>query len=349
MLGSQAQLCAAFFHTERCYEAEAAADAPVLCLAPSRGSAASGVGSAGGDVRSAPVTCERQPTTVLVALLQRVQRDGEDPEPPLYECRYTNCFRGSVADTLHAEQAMMADAALLKLLRAQPESADPALVLTMYLTQQPCHFASGRVENARVTGQTSCTHALIEWRRRERLVERGVDLAIRVSRLFRAQWTDDSAHQDQQSLAVYGGRAGRARDGLRLLMRAPGVSVSMLNADDWRLLLGLCDGATQRSQLTLYRHEHSRLPDGWAEMEDADEQRAAFESAWVDKAVGTEVVVAARVAADTYYAELLNGLQHTPFESDRGRGAGGRAQQSGPRESGSASARSSRSRAKRTK
>ena len=40
---------------------------------------------------------------------------------------------------------------LLKLLRAQPEGSEAALVLTLFLTQQPCHFASGRVENARVT------------------------------------------------------------------------------------------------------------------------------------------------------------------------------------------------------
>ena len=95
----------------------------------------------------------------------------------MYECRYTNCFRGSVSTTQHAEQVMMSDDELATHLRAEPvqsqcrvqsdESVErPRLELTMYLTQQPCHFASGRVENASVTGTTSCTLELLQWMER---------------------------------------------------------------------------------------------------------------------------------------------------------------------------------------
>jgi len=69
--------------------------------------------------------------------------------------------------------------------------------MTLLMTQQPCHFASGRVENAHATGKTSCTLRLLRWCKRERLAARGIDLSIRIARVFRAAWTDEAAHRDE--------------------------------------------------------------------------------------------------------------------------------------------------------
>ena len=104
LLGSPAYLCAGYFHTDRCFEAESADEASgTFCLAPPPPPPERFL--------NAPLVCERKPNTILML---RVQSAAEE----MYLCRYTNCFRG-YANSLHAEQFMMEDPELLRLLRAQ--------------------------------------------------------------------------------------------------------------------------------------------------------------------------------------------------------------------------------------
>jgi hypothetical protein len=104
LLGSPAHLCAGYFHTDRCFEAESADEASgTFCLAPPPPPPERFL--------NAPLVCERKPNTILML---RVQSAAEE----MYLCRYTNCFRG-YANSLHAEQFMMEDPELLRLLRAQ--------------------------------------------------------------------------------------------------------------------------------------------------------------------------------------------------------------------------------------
>ena len=46
---------------------------------------------------------------------------------------------------------------------------------------------------------------------------------------------------------MFGTRSARARDGLRLLMRAPRIEVAMLTCEDWQWLLSHCDEREVRS------------------------------------------------------------------------------------------------------
>ena len=146
LLGAHHQLCAGFFHTHA--SSEAANDE--LCLDP---------------------TCclKSRPNVVLVVRLERVARDGGE-RMDVYVARYTNCMavlpRGG-RQGVHAEQFMIDDAVLQRHLRAEPlelapdgdavkdasRGRDGKLCLTLYLTQQPCHFSSGRVENAHATAR----------------------------------------------------------------------------------------------------------------------------------------------------------------------------------------------------
>jgi hypothetical protein len=249
LLGDHAQLCAAFFHTH----ASSEAGNDELCLDPTR--------------------CVRKPNVVLVARLERVLAD--ESSEPLYTCRYTNCMarqpRGG-RQAVHAEQFMLDDARLHALLRAEPLAAAegpsdgggehgettkeqprkrprqrPHLRLTLLLTQQPCHFSSGRVENAHATAKTSCSIRLIEWLQRERLHERRVELCIKLSRIFRAHWTDDAVHTTEAERVVFSGRASAAREGLVLLMQA-GWRIEMLSPEDWNFLIGLSDPYVGRGE-----------------------------------------------------------------------------------------------------
>ena len=96
-------------------------------------------------------------------------------------------------------------------------------------------------------------------------------MLMQVARLFRAHWTDDSAHRDSDELEVFGGRSARARDGLRLLMRTPRMRVEMLSGDDWGFLFRHCDSASVRT-LQAYRHDLDALPADWKEIEDHDQR-----------------------------------------------------------------------------
>ena len=253
LLGDHAQLCAAFFHTH----ASSEAGNDELCLDPTR--------------------CVRKPNVVLIARLERVLADASSE--PLYTCRYTNCMarqpRGG-RQAVHAEQFMLDDARLHALLRAEPLAAAegasdgggercgehgerpkeqprqrprqrPHLRLTLLLTQQPCHFSSGRVENAHATAKTSCSIRLIEWLQRERLHERRVELNIKLSRIFRAHWTDDAVHTTEAERVVFSGRASAAREGLVLLMQA-GWRIEMLSPEDWTFLIGHSDPYVGRGE-----------------------------------------------------------------------------------------------------
>ena len=51
------------------------------------------------------------------------------------------------------------------MLRKHLDSAAAGTRLVLYMTQQPCHLSSGRVENKQSTGQTSCTTKVINWQR----------------------------------------------------------------------------------------------------------------------------------------------------------------------------------------
>lgn len=204
LIGHHGQFCGGFYHTAPSAEA----GNPALCV---------GEG------------CIKSPTCVLVVRVT-VNENIE------YIARYTNCYRG-YENSVHAEQFMMADEALKKVL----EQDDTKLKqVDMFITQQPCHHSSGRVENKHVSGNTSCTNRLLEWSRNY-LCERNVSLMIKLSRIFRAHWEDDDVHETAEDAEVFGSRAKMAKEGLILLMNETNINVEMLNEKDWHFLLSLSD------------------------------------------------------------------------------------------------------------
>ena len=110
----------------------------------------------------------------------------------------------------------------------------------MFITQQPCHFSSGREENRDVTANTSCTLRMLRWCR-EALAPARVALVIKLSRIFRATWEDATYFEDADKLEVFGSRSQNAKRGLEMLVNEPGVRVTMFDTDDWAFLLSLCD------------------------------------------------------------------------------------------------------------
>jgi hypothetical protein len=131
---------------------------------------------------------------------------------------------------------MIADPILQELLGKDNEPKQ----LTMFITQQPCHHSSGRVENKEVSANTSCTNRVLEWSHTT-LQAQNVHVVIKLSRIFRAHWEDEDVHETAEDAQVFGSRAKMAKEGLLLLMNEPNIEVEMLNLDDWHFLLSMSD------------------------------------------------------------------------------------------------------------
>jgi hypothetical protein len=48
----------------------------------------------------------------------------------------------------------------------------------------------------------------------------GIELSVKLSRVFRAHWEDESVHTNQDEAAVFGDRAAMAREGLSMVRPA---------------------------------------------------------------------------------------------------------------------------------
>lgn len=92
-----------------------------------------------------------------------------------------------------------------------------------------------------MSANTSCTNRILKWSH-EYLQSKNVELVIKLSRIFRAHWEDESVHETTEDAEVFGSRAKMAKEGLMLLMREPHIRVTMIDRwEDWIFLLSLSD------------------------------------------------------------------------------------------------------------
>lgn len=235
LIASEAELCDGFFHIKETPEAGIRA---VFCL-------------------QSPMHCCSGKTTCLVARL--VDAQGED-----CFCRmYRNAAQSSCA-----EGFMIQDMDLLQAAAEASAAGRGPLSLSLYLTQQPCHYSSSNDSN-------SCTENLIRWRR-EQLVPRGVDrLRIAATYPYRTHWDErcmseedlarlgrrqwgPSQHgrgrrgsmrggQEDRQASIHRARAllANAREGTRRLVSAEaaanGVTLDAFSEEDWTFILSLAE------------------------------------------------------------------------------------------------------------
>ena len=262
LLGGLAQFCAAFYHANS-WEADVR-----LCLHEQRpdvlvrlqptGDAASPA-LASLHVRCGPSSGDREVIKDLpfsrccksqVAIVARLVGAGGDE---LYVARYANCLRGRSEDNTHAEEFLLADAALADAIARAAAGAR----LELLMTYQPCHHSGGRLRpvdappaaaapppGARAASKhpTSCSVRLLEWCEAE-LRPRGVALVLAMADLYKVLWEDDR-HPSEAERVVYSAKRTYGRDGMRMLLAA-GVAMRAFDDDDWAFLVSLCDGAVR--------------------------------------------------------------------------------------------------------
>ena len=262
LLGGLAQFCAAFYHANS-WEADVR-----LCLHeqrpdvlvrlqptgdaayPSRAALHVRCGPSSGDrevIKDLPFSrcCKSQ-----VAIVARLVGAGGDE---LYVARYANCLRGRSEDNTHAEEFLLADAALADAIARAAAGAR----LELLMTYQPCHHSGGRLRpvdappaaaapppGARAASKhpTSCSVRLLEWCEAE-LRPRGVALVLAMADLYKVLWEDDR-HPSEAERVVYSAKRTYGRDGMRMLLAA-GVAMRAFDDDDWAFLVSLCDGAVR--------------------------------------------------------------------------------------------------------
>ena len=262
LLGGLAQFCAAFYHANS-WEADVRLclheqQPDVLVRLQPTGDAASPARAAL-HVRCGPSSGDREVIKDLpfsrccksqVAIVARLVGAGGDE---LYVARYANCLRGRSEDNTHAEEFLLADAALVDAIARAAAGAR----LELLMTYQPCHHSGGRLRpvdappaavapppGARAASKhpTSCSVRLLEWCESE-LRPRGVALVLAMADLYKVLWEDDR-HPSEAERVVYSAKRTYGRDGMRMLLAA-GVAMRAFDDDDWAFLVSLCDGAVR--------------------------------------------------------------------------------------------------------
>ena len=204
LLGTTAQLCSSFFHTTN------------ICLHPA--------------------ACIRTPTTVLVVRVTNLNPNANSPVPP-FVARYTSCYRG-YSNSIHAEQFLMQDQTLTSLLSTSSN------IIDIYITQQPCHFSTGRFATRKISGKTSCTNLLLSWFQAINAnTTNSSILNIWTANLFRAHKIESTAAKlSTKEATVYRQRATNAKNGLELLMnKEKNIHIRMIDRDGWDFLFSLTD------------------------------------------------------------------------------------------------------------
>ena len=228
LLGSVGQLCSGFFHHEAATTATNT-HRRTLCLDP--------------------IHCIRAPTTVVVVKVSSVASSTD------FVARYHSCWRG-YSNSIHAEQFLINDARLSSRLREEPNST-----VDLYMTQQPCHYSTGRYMNRKVTGKTSCTERILKWWMKHQedvgkssssssssssstaattTTTTSTVLNVWLANVFRAYDTETTiSNLSAKEANVFRERSNNSCEGLLQLLATRNVNVEMIDAKGWNFLFGL--------------------------------------------------------------------------------------------------------------
>lgn len=125
------------------------------------------------------------------------------------------------AKTVHAEECFLLDPEWKNLTDQE---------LTLYLTFQPCHLS----DQAR-----SCVDMILAWKK----LHPNVRLTIKCTGLYRAHWTEQKLYQSDKDFKHYSPKAESARQGIKILLTTPNITVQSMSKLDWNNLIvwhGLC-------------------------------------------------------------------------------------------------------------
>lgn len=149
---------------------------------------------------------------------------------------YKNIFMGSTEENIHVEDLIVADKELEAYLKEN-------LIVTLYISYQPCHHSGGRRNMAADHIHTkSCTELIRKWWI-EKLIPKNITFNIKCLGIYRAHWTDENSFGSDFDRDVFLNRTERAREGLRLLMKSHEnkiINVDAMNPNDWKIILLFC-------------------------------------------------------------------------------------------------------------
>ena len=200
LFSGRRQFCEAMFHCSPCYEWNMNG---TICLNEPK--------------------CYRS----VIYAVARLFREGKE----VYAARYKNCYRGSSAANIHAEEFMIPD-----LTPRLKEMKEEEASLLLYLTLQPCHY-SGGCRHVKGNGK-SCTELMIQFAREHP----ELDITIRCSNIYRAHYTEPDKFSSKEAAEQFRERVELARKGIRMLATEPNIDVNGMRAEDWCYLMSKLKG-----------------------------------------------------------------------------------------------------------
>ena len=120
------------------------------------------------------------------------------------------------------------------------------LVLTLYLTYQPCHHSLG-TRYLKGDHKQSCCELLHAWYKTV-LEPLNVKLVIKCCDLYRIHWEDENLFRSLQDCDLFKKRTFGARSGIYQLMKEKMILIESMHDDDWKYLLSLCENNIAISQ-----------------------------------------------------------------------------------------------------
>jgi hypothetical protein len=180
-----------------------------------------------------------------VARLQRRAAANPSRWEDVQVSRYHNCQRRD-GTRAHAETFLVADGRLRSSITSlsSGDGGHGAARLVLYMTYQPCHYSGGHTAAQMRGSVMSCSNLLLRFMR-DVLSPARVALELVLAYVYRAHW------QEGHFPPKYSPAVAAARDGIRLLAGAGGVSLRAFQPKDWQWLATLTD---PRALLALRRH-----------------------------------------------------------------------------------------------
>jgi hypothetical protein len=112
----------------------------------------------------------------------------------------------------------------------------PLLLLTLYVSYQPCHHSAGS-RNLLRNHSKSCTETLLRFYH-EYLKPRRVRLLIKCCGLYRAHWEDATLFRNESDVQIFGNRSALARQGVHLLLNPKlDIEIQGMTRADWEQFL----------------------------------------------------------------------------------------------------------------
>lgn len=151
----------------------------------------------------------------------------------LYLEKYKSKYIGNTNDNIHVEYLIKSDLELTKTIYKHGDSHN--LVLTLFLTYQPCHHSLGG-RRSKSKHQQSCCDLIYNWYKTV-LEPLHVVLNIKCCDLYRIHWENEDLFKSKKDVDIFTKKTTEGKNGLLQLVKEPNIHMTSMSEESWKFLL----------------------------------------------------------------------------------------------------------------